>query len=196
MNALALERTLRHMDEQGVWLFSRPQFGVLFPDESDAALTKSLVRQTRAGRLMRVAHGLYANPDARSRGSYPLESIATLLRPLKFNYLSAETVLAEHGVISQLTQSYLTIMTTGASKRYVTPFGTIEFTHTKRDHRKQRRAMRFDAQRGFWVANTALAYRDLKRLGRNRHLVDLDELAAALAEERESESTDRQGDAA
>lgn len=183
MNAVTLEQALRRMDKQGIWLLSRAQFGVLFPDESAETLKKSLARHSRAGRLLHVAHGLYANPVAHSMSAYPLEAIVPRLRPLDFNYLSAETVLAERSVISQMTQNYLTIMTTGASKRYTTPFGTVEFTHTQRDYRAQQDQLRFDEQRGLWVASAALAYRDLKRLGRNTSLVDPDELEEALLED-------------
>ena len=182
MNTTALEQALRWMDKQGIWLLSRAQFRVLFPDESTDTLKKSLARHSKAGRLLRVAYGLYANPVARSLGAYPLEAIVPRLRPLEFNYLSAETVLAECGVISQMTQSYLTIMTTGSSKRYTTPFGTVEFTHSKRDHRAQMDQLWFDEQRGLWVASVALAYRDLQRLGRNTGLVDPDALKEALLE--------------
>jgi len=180
MNAIALEQALRRIDKQGIWLLSRAQLRVLFPDESTDTLKKSLARHSQAGRLLRVAHGLYANPVARSMSAYPLEAMVQRLRPLDFNYLSAETVLAERGVISQMTQNYLTIMTTGSSKRYTTPFGTVEFTHTKRDHRAQRDQLRFDELRGLWVASVALAHRDLKRLGRNTGLVDAEELKEAL----------------
>ena len=182
LNAASLEQGLRRMDKQGVWLLSRAQFRVLFPDESTDTLKKSLARHVKASRLLRVAYGLYANPVARSLGAYPLEAIVSRLRPLDFNYLSAETVLAESGVISQMTQNYLTIMTTGSSKCYTTPFGTVEFTHSKRDHRAQMDQLWYDEQRGLWVASIALAYRDLKRLGRNTGLVDSEALKDALLE--------------
>lgn len=174
------------MDRHGVWLLSRAQIAVLFSGERDETLKKSLARHCRAGRLLRVARGLYANPDARSMSAYPLEAMVPHLRPMAFNYLTAETVLAERGVISQLTQNYLTVMTTGASKRYTTPLGTVEFTHTQRNHRAQRDQLRFDEQRGLWVASVLLAYRDLKRLGRNTGLVDLEELEQAGREDAET----------
>jgi len=185
MNTVALDQALRWIDKQGIWLLSRAQLGVLFPGESNDTPKKSLARHSKAGRLLHVAHSLYANPVARSMNAYPLEAMVPRLRPLDFNYLSAETVLAERGVISQMTQNYLTIMTTGASKRYTTPFGTIEFTHTKRDHRAQRNQLWFDEQRGLWVASVALAHRDLKRLGRNTGLVEPQELEDALHEDSE-----------
>ena len=186
MTTYELEQALRHLDKQGVWLLSRPQFGVLFPNENTEALKKSLARHCAAERLLRVARGLYANPNAHSKTARALEALVPYLRPLDFNYLSAETVLAERSVISQMTQNYLTVMTTGASKRYQTPYGTIEFTHTKRDYRQQLEQMSFDEDRGLWVANTALAYRDLKRLGRNTNMVDTEDLTQAIEEETNS----------
>ena len=186
MNTYDLEHVLRHLDKQGVWLVSRSQFGVLFPNENTEALKKSLARHCKAERLLRVAQGLYANPNAHSKTAHALEALVPHLRPLDFNYLSTETVLAERSVISQMTQNYLTVMTTGASKRYQTPYGTIEFTHTKRDYRQQLEQMSFDEDRGLWFANTALAYRDLKRLGRNTNMVDTEDLSQAIEEDTNS----------
>lgn len=185
MTATDLTAALRRMDRQGAWLLTRTQLAILFPMENSEALKKSLARHCQADRLLRVAQGLYANPDARSMSAYPLESLVSYLRPLHFNYLSAETVLAERSVISQMTQNYLTVMTTGSSKRFSTPFGTVELIHTKRDHRAQRDQMHFDERRKLWVANVALAYRDLKRLGRNTSLVDEEELQEAIQEDRQ-----------
>lgn len=186
MTTYELEQALRHLDKQGVWLVSRSQFGVLFPNENTEALKKSLARHCKAERLLRVAQGLYANPNAHSKTARALEALIPHLRPLDFNYLSAETVLAERSVISQMTQNYLTVMTTGASKRYQTPYGTIEFTHTKRDYRQQLEQTSFDEDRGLWVANTTLAYRDLKRIGRNTNMVDTEDLSQAIEEDANS----------
>jgi hypothetical protein len=64
-------------------------------------------------------------------------------------------------------------MTTGVKGEYKTRYGVIEFTHTKRtvqdilDHVIQ-------TNRPLRVASKIAALRDLKRVGRNNHLVDME----------------------
>ena len=62
-------------------------------------------------------------------------------------------------------------MTTGRKGEYKTPYGTIEFTHTKRKLRDILNSMK-DVGRPLRLANPIAAWRDLKRAGRNTHLVD------------------------
>jgi hypothetical protein len=175
MKSAELVRALSTLSKQGKWLIKRSDFSVLFPDETNENLKKSLNRHIRNGYIERVAHGLYRNTLAEV-SSRPLEQIAGYLRPLDFNYLTGETVLSELSVISQMTQNYLTVMTTGCSKKTVTPFGTIEFTHTKRQKDQVMKDLAWDSDREMYVANIDRAYGDLLRIGRNVDMVDMDEL--------------------
>lgn len=181
MKLLDLQKALDRLDRQGRWLVTRNQFRILFPDESEHAQRESLARHVRNGSLVRVAYQLYANPMARSRGPRPLEAIVPYLRPLDLNYISTETALSERGVISQMTQSYLTVMTTGPSHLYETPYGTIEFTHTKRDPAQIRDQLVFDKSRGLYVATLERAVSDLRRIGRNVGMIDEEELGEQLS---------------
>ncbi len=92
------------------------------------------------------------------------------LRPWDFSYLSLESALSEAGWISQIP-SRLTLMTTGRSQIFNTPYGTIEFVHTMQAENKLRNEIRFDPQRELAVATPTRALRDLKRVGRNLDLV-------------------------
>jgi len=120
-----------------------------------------------------VARGLYVNPRAHSLLSDVLSALVGWLRPWDFNYLSLECVLAEAGWVSQIPFR-LTVMTTGRSQTFHTPYGTIEFTHTARDPRQLRTDVAWDARRALWVATPALAlaHKDLAATRRNLGLVE------------------------
>ncbi len=69
---------------------------------------------------------------AGNQGSNLLERIAVTLRSGHYNYLSLESALLAYGIISQVPLAGITVMTTGRSGIFDTPFGRIEFIHTKR----------------------------------------------------------------
>ena len=74
-------------------------------------------------------------------------------------------------------------MTTGRTGTFDTPFGLVEFTHTKRstsDILEQTR----DVGRPLRVATPSAASRDLRRVGRNVHLIDEGKLEEAIADGR------------
>ena len=114
-------------------VFSLAQARMLFPEDSDQVLRNSLGRHTRAGYLEKVTTGIWLNKFSAHKSAAVLPMVAALLRPYDFNYVSLETVLSEESIISQQMFGYLTVMTTGKKKTYKTPYGTIEFTTTKRD---------------------------------------------------------------
>jgi hypothetical protein len=80
---------------------------------------------------------------------------------------------SQAGVISQQMFAYLTVMTTGASKVIKTAFGTVEFTHTQRSMVELSHYTVPQGHKLPW-ASVATAYRDLKRVGRNVDLVDIE----------------------
>ena len=65
----------------------------------------------------------------------------------------------------------ITIMTTGRKGEYKTPYGIIEFTHTKRSVNDIIEGI-VETNRPLRLAKKDIAYRDLKRVGRNLHLVN------------------------
>jgi hypothetical protein len=126
--------------------------------------------------LERVAKGVYLNPMALSKNSHVIEDIAAVLRRAHFSYVSLESMLSEYGVISQVPVRRITLMTTGAKGVYDTPYGTIEFTHTKRrpaDIIRRTTAMK---NRPLPVALKDAAVQDLLRVGRNTNMLDPAEL--------------------
>jgi hypothetical protein len=65
----------------------------------------------------------------------------------------------------------MTLMTTGRSRTFETPFGTLEFVHTAQTSDQLRGDMVFDEARQLEIATPERALRDLKRVGRNLDLV-------------------------
>ncbi len=108
---------------------------------------------------------------AHSRDSHAIEHVARALRRGEYNYVSLESALSEYGVISQIPVDRLTVMTTGRKGVYGTPVGTIEFVHTKRKLSAILAGV-VDVQRPLRLATAQTAWRDLKRVGRNTHLVN------------------------
>ena len=172
----AIEK-LAEWGRKGRCVFSTKDLARIFPGDSSGAFNKGLDRLVEAGILRRACRGVYVNPNAASRDRFLLERIALVLRRGEFSYLSLESMLSELGVISQIPLDRLTVMTTGRKGEYKTPFGVIEFNHTKRamsdvlahSYHVEGRPMR--------ITDAATAWRDLKRVGRNTHLVDEELLA-------------------
>ncbi len=177
MNQRNAYETLRLWDGRGRHVFTRRQLARLFPNDSPKAFAAGLDRLVRAGHLARACRGVYVNPHAHSLDSRVIERIAQALRPGAYNYVSLESRLSETGAISQIPLDRLTVMTTGRKGTYRTPYGVIEFTHTKRPVADVLGRIRQEQDRPLRVASPAVAWRDLKRVGRNLALVDSDVIA-------------------
>ena len=177
MNRIDLIHALANLDRHGVYVLLKRDIEKMFPDEGDKAMEKSLQRMVADGLLVRAAKGVYVNPAARSRNGWIVEEVAKALRPGKLCYVSLESMLSEFGAISQAPINRITVMTTGASGLACTPYGDIEFTHTKRQKANIVQRTNFVKGRPLRFATKQTAYRDLVRVGRNLNMVDQDELA-------------------
>ncbi|MFQ2133273.1 type IV toxin-antitoxin system AbiEi family antitoxin [Aeromonas hydrophila] len=172
MKSSTLIKQLRHFDrEHDYWLYSMHELALLCPDEEPQQFKNSLVRQCKAGNLLKVGGGLYAWPDARSTPMYRLEHLISRLRPRELSYISLESALSMHGWISQLPLAVLTVMTTGRSYLQQTAYGLIEWTHTEQSDTIILNGTAWDSMRGCLIAKPSLAYRDIKRVRRNLNLV-------------------------
>ncbi len=175
MRTVEAIKTLAEWDRYGWKVFTLSDMRKLFPHESEKTLSESLRRLVRQGLLERVANGVFVNPlSSRSRVGL-LERIACAIRRGEYNYISLECALSEWGVISQIPQSYLTIVTTGRKGEFNTPYGVIEFTHTQQSAAKILKNT-VQRERPLRIATAPAALRDLRRVGRNLHLVDFEEM--------------------
>ncbi|MBB72725.1 MAG: hypothetical protein CMF50_10045 [Legionellales bacterium] len=161
---------LNQWDKQGHYVFLKRDLRKLFPDDTSKAFSEALTRLVAKGHLKRACKNVYVYPSAKSFDSYTIERIAIALRRGEYNYVSLESMLSEYGVISQVPMR-LTVMTTGRRGVFYTPYGVIEFTHTKRSIMNiLDNTLKLD-NRPLRIATESAAIRDLNRVGRNTDLL-------------------------
>lgn len=171
MNRHAALQRLEAFDKAGRYIYTRADLAILFHEDSPKTLQEGINRLRKQGLLEGVARGIYCYALSRTADPYRLERIACAMRRGEYSYVSLESALSEYGAISQIPVDRLTVMTTGRKGTYRTPYGTIEFTHTSRPVSELLERMQ-DIGRPLKVATPEAAWADLKRVGRNTHLVD------------------------
>ncbi|HCG6132042.1 MULTISPECIES: hypothetical protein [Vibrio] len=104
------------------------------------------------------------------------DKLALSLREDELCYISFEDALSRWSVISQIPM-ILILGTTGESGFYKTRFGSIEFVHVPHSHEviMSNTTEPYDTIR---LAKKLFAFEDLKRIDRNMHLIDYEELYA------------------
>ncbi len=157
----------------GNYVFSVQDLRVLFWEDSDRGFQATLARLMEAEALKRAVRGIYWNPTSRNWDGTTLERIAGTMRRNHLCYISLESILSAHSIISQQTMDTITVMTTGKGGWYlIDGLGAIEFTHTKKNPGIIRDNLLYGTN--FLPHATAqLAYEELKRVGRNMDLVDM-----------------------
>lgn len=166
----ALQR-LNDFDRRGRYVFTSGDLDKIFDEDTPRARQATLKRLLGSGILERPVKGVYLYSLSKHKGPDTVELIAKTLRRGEYSYVSLESALSEYGAISQIPINRISLMTTGRKGEYKTPYGVIEFTHTKR-RPSQILSDVSDRGRPLKVATLKTALRDLKRVGRNTHLVD------------------------
>lgn len=175
MNFASALKSLHELDVQGRYVYTSKDLAKIFSDDSRHAFQAGLKRLVKNGMLQRAARGVYVFAYSRNINADTVELIAKMLRRGHYSYVSLESALSLYGAISQVPVDRLTVMTTGREGEFKTPFGVIEFTHTKRSVSEIIGNV-FQTDRPLRIATRKTAYRDLKRVGRNVHLVDESEI--------------------
>ena len=168
-------------DRKGRAVFTTSDLKKIFPREKDKTFSEGLRRLVHNGLLTRAANGVYVYTRARSKGSDIILKVAKALRRGFYSYVSLESALSEHGVISQIPTSRVTIMTTGRCGVFKTPFGVIEFTHTKRSPVDILNGT-IDREQPLRFARAYTAAVDLANVKRNTHLISRSELKMVMAD--------------
>ena len=176
MKKIAAIQILREFDKKGRYVFIKHDMAKLFPNDTAKALDESLNRLVKSGLIKRACRGIYVNDNAQCFDSYTIEHIAKALRRSAYNYVSLESALSEYGLISQIPLDHLTVMTTGRSGTCKTEYGIIEFTHTKRSVENIVDHIQIIPGSPLRVATKATAIRDLKRVVRNLHLLQTENI--------------------
>lgn len=165
-------RILNEWDRRGRYVFLKRDLRKIL-SERGVTFNATLNRLLKAGIVMRPAHGVYAyGLSAHIGDEGTLDLIARNLRRGELTYESLESALSQYGRISQIPVDRRTYMTTGRSGEYATPFGAIEFTHTKVKPSRIVRDLKTIEGRGLPVASEDLALGNLKDVHRNMWLVD------------------------
>jgi len=164
-------KTLSEWARAGRVVFTLGDLAKLFHGDQPKTLLAALRRLVDEGVVARACRGVYVYVLAGDVQPHLVEQIAVALRRGCYSYVSLESALSEYGAISQVPVDRLTVMTTGRKGVYRTHWGTIEFTHTKRSPADILDNTR-DVGRPLRMATPQTAWRDLKRVGRNTHLVD------------------------
>ncbi len=182
----AAKRLISIDRDEEVCVFTKMDLKTIFREDNGHALDATLKGLLRANILTRAVNGVYVYALTDHRADL-IEHIARAMRRGEYNYVSLESALSEYGVISQVPMC-LTVMTTGRRGRYQTPFGAVEFTHTER----QWVDIIHDAVevgRPLKLAKKHVAWRDLKRVGRNIYEIDEDLLFDGEALEENDDHT-------
>lgn len=120
---------LENYDRQGHTVWSLSGLLVVFR-ETPATFRKTLERLCANGLLVRVSKGVYVfMRTARDRRTVFGELIAEL-RKGEYCFESLDSAASEWGIVPQTPLGMITVVTTGRSGVFDTPFGTVEFVHT------------------------------------------------------------------
>ena len=123
--------------------------------------------------LVRVCRGVYLYLKAPWPRGLILYHTAARLRSNHCVYLSLESALSDAGVISQVPQQWLTLMTNGRSGIISCgSFGTIEFIRTRKNLADITSDLVYDSACRLWRASIPLAIKDMKDTKRSLDLID------------------------
>ncbi|CAK3543062.1 hypothetical protein [Vibrio crassostreae] len=151
---------------EGKFFYNKEEICTLY--QSDA-LDRILLRSPY---LTSINNELFVYGHIKSSDEF--EHLILALRASNDCYISFEDALSRWGVISQIPMMMI-LATTGASGWYSTPFGRFEFIHVEHSS-KQIEEQTVDTGHPISIAKKEWAYKDLKEVKRNMHLIDYVEL--------------------
>jgi len=165
-------KLLEGFDQKGISVYTIASLKKIMGNPPEQTFHKTLKRLVKEEVLIKAVRGIYvyAYAYAADSDSYTLQHIARAMRQGEYLYLSMESVLSEAGYISQILIDRITVMTTGREGTHHTPFGVIEFVHTKRSLNDTLPYLK-KGNGGLLEATAPIAWRDLKRVGRNIDMV-------------------------
>jgi len=134
--------------------------------------TKFLADCVKKGVLRRVAQGVFESALSPPEASTAIYQIIRKLRGSVLSYISLESQLSHTGEISQVMMDRVTVVTKGRSGTFSTPYGVIEFTHTKKSVTEIFPNLYFDASINMYRATSEQAIADLKDCRRNIHMLE------------------------
>lgn len=136
------------------------------------AFVKFLSNCTKKGTIRRLTNGIFESTITPPDASTAIYQIIKKLRGHVLSYISLESQLSFTGDISQLIMDRVTIMTKGRSGEFITPYGTIEFVHSKKPVNEIMPNLYFDSEIKMYRATVEQAKKDLKDCNRNLHMLE------------------------
>lgn len=136
------------------------------------AFTKFLADCAGKGVIRRVAKGVFESALTPPPPSTAIYKIIKKLRGSVLTYISLESQLSFTGDISQVVMDRVTVVTKGRSGTFSTPYGVIEFTHTKKPVDTIAPHLYLDTDIGMYRADSNQAITDLKNCNRNVHMLE------------------------
>lgn len=156
----------------GGGIHSAAELAFMLGETCDPAFRKFLTDSVRNGQLRRVVKGFYESVLTPPEPETAIYKIIKKLRSGVLNYISLESQLSHTGDISQIVMGRVTVVTKGRSGRFDTPYGLIEFTHTKKPIEHIAPNLYYDPDIKMYRANTEQAITDLKHCRRNLHMLE------------------------
>ncbi|MDE8753689.1 hypothetical protein PZA22_23775 [Pectobacterium polaris] len=138
----------------------------------DSAFRKFLADCVKRGLLRRVVKGFYESVITPPEPETAIYKIIKKLRSGVLNYISLESQLSHTGDISQVVMGRVTVVTKGRSGCFDTPYGVIEFTHTKKPVAQIAPNLYYDPDIKMYRAYKEQAIADLKHCQRNLHMLE------------------------
>lgn len=151
---------------------SAAEMAFMLGEPCDSAFRKFLADSVKKGLLRRVVKGLYESVLTPPEPETAIYKIIKKLRSGVLSYISLESQLSHTGDISQVVMDRVTVVTKGRSGRFDTPYGVIEFTHTKKPIEQIAPNLYYDTDIKMYRANTEQAITDLKHCQRNLHMLE------------------------
>jgi hypothetical protein len=163
---------LSHATKAGGGVHTATEIAFMLGEKHTPSFTKFLTDCVQKGVLRRVATGIFESTITPPDGSTAIYKIVNKLRGDVLNYISLESQLSYTGDISQIVMDRLTVMTKGRSGIFSTPYGVIEFTHTKKTIESIAPNIYFDSDIKMYRARTSQAIVDLKNCNRNLQMLE------------------------
>lgn len=175
MKSAAAVAELNAWSREGVTLFTSADLGKVF-GESGETLRSTLKRLVKDGYLAKVARNLYLYLLSAGSETYLIERIAVMLRRGEYAFESLESAASKWGIVSQVPVDRITVMTTGRSGEFRTPFGTVEFVHTQAALDEIAANIVERPGNPLPIATKRYTVQNLKNCHRNTHLIDWEEI--------------------
>ena len=156
----------------GGGIHTAAELAYMLNEKNTETFTNFLSNCVKSGVIRRVASGIFEStltPPSRSTAIY---KVAKKIRSGVLSYISLESQLSHTGDISQILIDRLTIITKGRNGTFTTPYGVIEFTHTKKPLRKIAPNLYFDEEINMYRAKKEQAITALKNCNRNTQMLE------------------------